>query len=138
MRSFSRETKNKMGRNVDHPPLLSIRRVQLLQLNTKISDQWTVTTRPYECQPNFDEDHASKNTVHNKQQYNCSANHGKSNMGRAPVSLPAEAQGVASQRAYLGLEELLDGGEPPEPLPFVAEEAFFVHQQGVLENDRQR
>ncbi len=51
----------------------------------------------------------------------------------SPVSLPTEAQGVASKRADLGLEELLDGAKLAEAPPFVAEEALFVHQQGVLE-----
>lgn len=50
----------------------------------------------------------------------------------SPIPLPTEAQGVASQHADLGLEELVEGSEPAEPSPFVAEEPSLVHQQGVL------
>lgn len=53
-------------------------------------------------------------------------------MGHAPVSFPAEAQGVASQSANLRLQELLDGGELSESTSFVAEETSVVHQQGML------
>lgn len=57
-------------------------------------------------------------------------------MDFSPVSLPAEAQGVAGQSADLGLEELLEGGKLSESTLFVAEKSFLVHQEGMLEVDR--